>query len=436
MTLEQKIKDFLSDKGVKVAGVAGPERFDGPPSLDPAYTLRGAKSIVSMALPMEASAIYDFLGKKSPVPHNLDQLKKAQRLYRISKELADYLTSLGHRAREVPINNSYRRKVDVFSPLPSFSHRFGAIVSGIAGQGLSGNVMTEEYGAAVCLSTVVTDAVLTSDPVPPAGHYLRERCAECGICAKTCASRMFVDSEMEYVLLNGELHARGKRRNLDLCNATCFGLHAISYDHQWSTWGRFWIRRWVDGEQDPAEKKRIRNDQLWRGATTGDSAPRYEFIRRMFSMLWPKQDIEDRIPEVEDLPQDNAELEKMLYDFQEKMGVTGIRGDPNTLTCGQCALICGPSLEETRRRYETLLRGGIVAPGPDGGMVRVKDFDEAVEYKKKYRSPVTKAQMIQDSKTSKALWTRLYFGFEPLPALKGWLYARRLRRAVKKKEED
>jgi epoxyqueuosine reductase QueG len=129
-------------------GLAGPERLDGPPSLDPAYTMSGAKSIISFAMPMNVDAIYDFLSKKTPVTHNTDQLIGNQKIHHIAKRLADYLNDRGCRALAIPTNNNYRRSLDVYSTHPDFSHRFGAIVSGIAGQGMSGNVMTKEYGAA------------------------------------------------------------------------------------------------------------------------------------------------------------------------------------------------------------------------------------------------------------------------------------------------
>jgi len=62
-SLENKIKDFVSEQGVEVVGLAGPERLAGPPSLDPTYTLPGARSIVSIALPMDTDAIYDWLSR-------------------------------------------------------------------------------------------------------------------------------------------------------------------------------------------------------------------------------------------------------------------------------------------------------------------------------------------------------------------------------------
>ena len=49
--IEENIRSFLKNQGVQVIGMAGPERLDGPPSLDPTYTMRGAKSIVSLPCP-------------------------------------------------------------------------------------------------------------------------------------------------------------------------------------------------------------------------------------------------------------------------------------------------------------------------------------------------------------------------------------------------
>ena len=46
--LEEKIKDFSRKAGAKMVGVTRPDRLDGPPSLDPAYELSGAKSIVAL----------------------------------------------------------------------------------------------------------------------------------------------------------------------------------------------------------------------------------------------------------------------------------------------------------------------------------------------------------------------------------------------------
>jgi len=192
-----------------------------------------------MALPMKVYAIYAFLSKESPTPHNLDLLLANQRMHRVGGFPADHIKSLGHRAEVVPPNNTYRRSFDTFATRPSFSHRFGAVASGTAAQGWSGNVMTKEHGAAVYLGTVVTDAALESDPALPPRYFIDNYCSGCKLCAKTCVAGMFEGEGEEYVLLNGELHPRGKRRGLDPCNASCFGLHALNLDKKWTTWGKY-----------------------------------------------------------------------------------------------------------------------------------------------------------------------------------------------------
>ncbi len=428
--IEEKIRSFLKNQGVQVMGIAGPERLDGPPSLDPAYTMRGAKSIICFALPMDVNAIYDFLSKKTPVTHNTDQLIGNQKIHHIAKRLADYLRELGCRARAVPTNNNYRRSLDVYSTHPDFSHRFGAIVSGIAGQGMSGNVMTKEYGAAVYLSTVVTDAVLKSDPLLPPRYFIDQYCKKCLICDKACPAKMFEMDKEEYVLLNGELHPRGKRRSIDLCNASCFGLHSLSPDKKFSSWGRHWIGSWVGREPKP-EKENIRKKLLIKGGSVGDSTVRYKLIRSIGCELHPEEWIDDWkiVRRYEDLPQDELEQRKIQSGLIKKYLGISIE-DPNVLTCGQCALVCGPTIQESAKRLKLLKEGGIVVPGKDGRTVVVKTFEEARKIREQYPFRISLSGRLSDILQSTMLWTGYYFGVEPRSIFKNWTYQRKLKRAV------
>jgi ferredoxin len=428
--IEEKIRNFMRDQGVTVVGMAGPGRLDGPPSLDPAYTMRGAKSIICFALPMNVDAIYDFLSKKTPVTHNTDQLIGNQKIHHIAKRLADYLGTLGHRARAVPANNSYRRSPDVYSTHPSFSHRFGAIVTGIAGQGMSGNVMTKEYGASVYLGTVVTNAVLSSDPHLPPRYFTDQFCKKCLICDKACPAKMFEMEQEEYVLLNGELYPRGKRRSIDLCNASCFGLHSLSPDKKFSSWGRHWITSWIGREPDP-EKENIRKKLLVKGGSVGDSTVRYRLIRSLGYKLHPEEWIDDWkiVRRYEDLPEDELEQRKVQADLIRKHLGIPIE-NANVLTCGQCALVCGPTPNESARRLRLLREGGIVVPGKDGRTVVVKTFEEAQKIRGQYPFRISRSRMLSDSLQSAVMWMGLYFGIEPLPMIRNWLYQRKLKRAI------
>ena len=430
--IEEDIRSFLKKQGVQIIGIAGPERLDGPPSLDPTYMMRGTKSIISLAMPMNVNAIYDFLSKKTPVTHNTDQLICNQKIHHIAKRLADYIGELGYRARAVPPNNNYRRSLDVYSTHPDFSHRFGAIVSGVGGQGMSGNVMTKEYGAAVYLTTVVTDAVLKSDPMLPPRYFIDQYCKKCLICDKACPAKMFEMEKEEYVLLNGNLHPRGKRRSVDLCNASCFGLHSLSPDKKFSSWGHHWISSWVGREPDP-KKENIRKKLLIKGGSVGDSTVRYKLIRSLGYKLHPEKWIDDWmiVRRYKDLPQDELEQRKIQSDLIKKYLGISIE-DPNVLTCGHCALVCGPDIHESAKRLKLLREGGIVVPGKEGRNVVVKTFEEARKIREQYPFRISRARMLSDSLQSGVLWMWNYFGIEPRSIFKNWIYQWKLKRAIGK----
>ena len=424
--MEVKIKEFVNEAGVGLVGIAGEGRFDGPPSLDPTHALHGARAIISMALPMNVPAIYDFLSKKSHGPHNLEQLKSCQRMHRISKGLVDFIRELGYKAVAVPPNNTYRRSLDPFSTRPSFSHRFGAVAAGLGTFGLSGNVVTRQYGAAIYLGAVITDAPLKSDPLPPARDTIDNRCHTCKLCDKSCTLRMFRDDEEEYLLINGKLHARGRRDNLDLCNMPCFGLHGISSDKKWTNWGRHWIREYIDRRPDPEGRISIRRMMTREGPRSGDGGPRYDVIRRGNSFLWPRQSVEDLIPDYENLPGSEEEIARLLITAHEHMGITGLK-DPYVLTCGQCSLVCGQDFDETKKRYDMLMAGGYVVPGADGRMVRVNTYEEARELKSRYHVTFSRRERLKNS--GGGFWLKNYFGFEPKGEWQNWLYQRKTKKA-------
>jgi ferredoxin len=429
--LEKEIRSFLKEKGVDVTGFAGPDRFgpDQPPSLVPGYIMKGARSIVSLVLPMDVPAIYEFLSKKSPAPHNLDQFIKYQTLLRTAMDLAGFIRAKGHRAAAVPLSADYRRSPYVFSLKPSFSHRFGAIASGTAAQGWSGNVMTREYGAAVYLGTVVTDAELESDPLLPPDYFIDGVCTKCRRCVRACPSRMFEASEREYVLLNGMLHARAKRKNIDLCNIACFGLHSLSRDRKYTNWGPYWIDTWVHGEPDWKSRTFMLGAMLKRGLSTGNSTPRFDILRRLCSIPWPREYV-DVLPRPDALPENERERMAVLAGFVRKLGIRGIDRYPIPMVCGHCAIVCGPTPEETDKRYRMLMEGGFVVQGPEGDMIGVKDFDAAYALYRQNENRPPAWKKLRDTFATLSLWHRYYFGIKPLTMLRARRYAGKKDRAV------
>ena len=160
---------------------------------------------------------------------------------------------------------------------------------------------------------------------------------------------------------------------------------------------------------------------------TGDGGPRYQVIRLYNSILWPRNLVEDMLPDYDDLPKNEDDIYRLLVKVQENMGVKGLK-DPYVLTCGQCALVCGPNFEETKKRYDLLAQSGYVVPGPDGKMMRVKTFEEAQAAKNKYRLPrLSRRESIQNS--GGTFWVKNYLGFELIPELQNRQYQRRAKKA-------
>jgi len=319
------------------------------------------------------------------------------------------------------------------STKPDFSHRFGAIATGTGGQGWSGNVMTKEYGASVVLSTVVTTAELESDPAIDPRYFIEEFCYKCRLCEKTCAAGMFDGQEEEYVLLNDDLHPRGKRLSIDLCNTSCFGLHSLSRDKKFSTWGIHWIDSWIENPPGADEPHRIKKDLIIKGTQTGDSTSKYDIIRHIGNKITPKElieEIKEKMPALKTQKERNA----YISDWAERVGVKNLKDD-RVLTCGNCAYVCGPTLEETQKRYDMLVKSGIVIPGPDEENIIVHSFEEAAERRQQHWPKVSKAAMAKDATESAALWARLYLGANPVEEHKARVYEKQRKAAVKKMED-
>lgn len=441
MALEQEIKEFLKElhEGV-VVGVAGPGRFDGPPSLDPEYVVKNGKSIISFAIPLDTQAIYDYLSKKTSIPHNMDQIRTNQRSIHMSLKLKKFLEEKGHKAGTIGCNIRYRRDPDVFSTNPRFSHRYGAYVSGVAAPGFSGNAMTKEYGAGVVLNTVITDVVLESDPILDPRHFYDKVCAHCQACKGACVAKMFDAEKEEYALINGQLYPRGQKRSIDLCNVSCSGLHALSPDKKYSTWARTWVPDWTGVEPAAAtkeDKKKLRKQLFSSFGTVKDMAARLQPIFDTYSKPWPEGYFEDRnrFPNYEDLPGE-TEGQKLSAFREVLQNILGYHiGDPNGQSCSNCNLVCGATPEESLKRFHMLNTSGIVCYGENNEPIIAKTYEEAVELRKKYEYQIPK-EVKKEFWALQAINIFKYFGIDRHTWKHKKKYQKRLATAVAQAGKD
>lgn len=241
MVIENQIKSLARESGAALVGIASKQRlYDTPPSGNPEYLLPSAESIISFAVTLDKNMIRDFISKKNWLPHCEDRKHVARLLYRISDRLVDFLKSEGFDAITVDINNNYRPEpgagdvTEMTEFVPEFSHRFGAVATGIGRVGWSGNLLTSDYGALVELGTVLTSARLESDPT-----LEKNPCDRCKLCSLVCPVEMISKKNSVIVRVAGIDEEIAEKRPNTCCWIGCTGYHSLAPDNKWSNWSPY-----------------------------------------------------------------------------------------------------------------------------------------------------------------------------------------------------
>jgi epoxyqueuosine reductase QueG len=311
-------------QGASAVGVSTTETLaGGPPSTDLEYVLEGARSAVTFALPLDEDKILDYLAKEDHASHQADNFHTGNAATGLAVGLASFWNQHGIPSHGVCSNAVYRQDTPrgIADFLPDISHRYLAARSGVGWFGFSGNIITEEHGAAVLLGTTVTTAELEpTEPLPEDDKY----CDECQLCLAGCTSGLFGKEEKTTVTMGGRDFSYSKRKSYHRCDLVCGGFTGLSKNHRWSTWspGRFEVPE---------------TDEAFRGAlieAIKASAPRPEISGGFFH---PAMGSERKL----------------------------------NLTCGNCQLLCHPDRDERKRRYKLLTKSGVVVQHEDGSLEAV-----------------------------------------------------------------
>ncbi|MBI4595061.1 MAG: epoxyqueuosine reductase [Candidatus Tectomicrobia bacterium] len=320
--ITEHIKELAQCWGAVRVGITTKETLaGGPPSTDLNFILPGAKSAVTFALPLNKELIRSFFAKKERLSHERDNLQTNMKSSGIAASLAKHLEQLGYPSSGVVANESYREEEGKgrFGMHPDLSHRYLAVRSGVGWFGFSGNVITPEYGAAVILGTCVTTAELEPTvPLPQEENY----CDNCKLCLASCCSGLMDPEIVTKVTLGDQEFSYSKRINYHRCEFVCGGMTGLHPSRKWSTWspGRF--------------------------AIPNDDAGFREAMKKGMKAYVRRPVMEGGAPHVL--------MRAKLY-----------------LTCGNCQLLCWPSLEDRKENFKILTDSGVVIQRPDGTLQRV-----------------------------------------------------------------
>ena len=325
--LSRLAREFVMIEGACAAGIATVETLaGGPPSSDLTYVLPGAMAAVSFAVAMDPALITPYLMKKDRLALEKELIRVNVTASGIGLHLAKYLSQKGYPSVAVAANNVFRPPASGNLPqytadlyYPDVAHRYLAVRSGVGHMGLSGNLLTNPWGAAIILGATVTTAdLLPTPPLPAEENY----CDRCKLCMAACVSGFMDPSEKTSVTLGGCETTYSRRRDYGRCDCVCSGYTGLHASGKWSTWspGRFAVPK-ADGEIPAAHAH--------------------------------MQDAHGRWPD--------AEGGRLFYFMDDKLRVS----------CAHCQLVCCPDKDERRARYEMLTGSGVVVQHADGRLEAV-----------------------------------------------------------------
>ncbi|NLE10784.1 MAG: epoxyqueuosine reductase [Actinobacteria bacterium] len=180
----------LGMASIDLMGVAAAERLDGAPEGNrPSDYLPGATSVVVLAAKIPDGAIevaghYDEPGKTLGPYMWYGYVVPNWDLSSAAAGVARFLEKRGFRALPFPptgINYKFGSRAD-------FSHRHAAVAAGLGDFGLSGLVLTPEFGARQRFVSIITDASLDPSPLYDGAELCRpDLCGEA--CVRACPTK-------------------------------------------------------------------------------------------------------------------------------------------------------------------------------------------------------------------------------------------------------
>jgi epoxyqueuosine reductase QueG len=330
--LTEELKRTALEMGVAKVGIAGVENLAGPPEADPEPVLSGTRSVISFFVVEPEEKVMDYLSKRDPGPYRAHFYENIQTLGRVGLALADTLRARGHRAEPLSPNGVYKSGSNVVRGLkPPFAHRYAAVAAGLGAIGLSGNVMTPEYGARIYLSSVLTDA-----PLEPDRPLDDSPCDDCNICLNACPGRFMSLKERVTFTLGGRQITHAKRGLHARCALGCGCLTGLSRDGKWSTWA-------------PA-----------RHPIPEDDGEMLSLLRTLFP------DYINRRREHPELPNFYRLSAPMEGYPPEGQGVLARTKFDTETTCGACAIVCFETLDKRAAALKALRTSGVVVEDEDG----------------------------------------------------------------------
>ncbi len=175
--MERELKASLNERGADII------RFVDISQLSPEQTQGFTKAII-ICMALSKDFVWDMYNK-TPVEHD-DYLDKEEKVNELADWLEEYIQQQGYSAYSQSENNN--EKTGNYSPQTRTStlpHKTIALLGGLGFIGKNNLLISEEYGCAFCMCTLLTDA-----PIPVEKYPLTpSKCGECEVCKNVCPAK-------------------------------------------------------------------------------------------------------------------------------------------------------------------------------------------------------------------------------------------------------
>ncbi|MHC4646669.1 MAG: 4Fe-4S double cluster binding domain-containing protein [Planctomycetota bacterium] len=182
-SLNTEIRAKLIEEGTSLVGFADISEL-------PADLRRSMKFAISLAVALDASIINEI--SQGPTKSYYQEYKRVNEfLAHLSETGVEYLKGRGNRAAAVKPTVE-GKDLDYKTLTTSLPHKTVAMCAGLGWIGKSALLITEEFGAAVRLATVLTNAEFE------VGNAVNSsRCGECRKCVENCPGKAILGKNWE-----------------------------------------------------------------------------------------------------------------------------------------------------------------------------------------------------------------------------------------------
>lgn len=239
--LSETLKNMALELGASKVGIATNDSLKGgPESTRLKDALKGAKSAIIFAVPLNQDLINPYLSKED-FSLNEDKIRKTTFAGGISLEIAGFLDQMDYGAIPIAPNFVYRKDTPngIRDRKPIISHKYLAARAGVGFFGHSGHILTKDNGSAIVLSSVVTNAeLIATDPIKKSDNY----CDGCKLCKAVCIPD-YISDEKTKVNIGGFDFEYQNPKSHWRCILVCGGATGLHPSKKYSTWspGRFKI---------------------------------------------------------------------------------------------------------------------------------------------------------------------------------------------------